>query len=163
MRTTIILFLVMAGLCVTGDVLAAGSLSISTTPVSFGTYDVFAPTDNIAGQGSVTVSYVPGPNPNNPIGYTITISGSPNNNGSINPRVMKISSTDPVNLNYNVYTDSVRTIIWNSVITGGSDNVTGTIKRNNAPQTIPIYGRIAALQDVGVGNYSDQLTVTVSY
>ncbi len=166
MRTSFIMAILVvtsASFFAAGDVWAAGSLSVSTTPVALGTYDVFSVTDNIAGQGSVTVSYVAGTNPNPPISYTITISGSPNNGMSINPRVMTISSTDPNKLNYNVYTDAARTVIWNSVITGGADTITGSIKKNDPPNIIPVYGKITALQDVGVGNYSDQLTVTITY
>ena len=163
MKTTIILIVAAASVFVAGDILAAGSLSVTTTPVAFGNYDMFAVAANTTGQGSVTVSYVTGVNPNPPINYTITISGSPNNGMSINPRVMKISPANPDNLNYNVYTDIGRTIIWNSVITGGADNVTGTIKRNDPPDILPVYGNIPALQNVSSGSYSDTLDVTINF
>jgi spore coat protein U-like protein len=129
----------------------------------FGVYDLFSPTDNTAGQGEVDVTYVPGSPPNPPITYTITISVSPNS-GSINPRTMKQVPPTADALNYNVYTDAARTIIWNNVITGGADIVTSTVKRNDPqPQRTPVYGRISALQDVGVGSYSDSLTVTITW
>ncbi len=142
---------------------AAGSLSVSTSPVVFGPYDVLLPTDNTAGQGEVAVTYVVGPNPNPPITYTITISASPNS-GSINPRIMKQSPATADSMLYNVYTDAARTVIWNNVITGGADNVVLTLKRNDPqPQRTPIYGRIPALQDMGVGTYGDTLTVTITW
>ncbi len=143
---------------------AAGSLSVSTSPVLFGAYDTLSPSDNTAGQGEVAVTYVAGPTPPNPpITYAITISASPNS-GSINPRTMKQSPGSSDSLNYNVYTDAARTIIWNNAITGGADTVVLTLKRNDPqPQRTPIYGRIAALQDVGVGTYNDSLTVTITW
>ncbi len=164
MRSTIILIMAAASVFAAGDVLATGSLSVTTTPVTFGSYDMFALAANTTGQGSVTVSYVTGTPPNAPFNYTITISGSPNNGMSINPRVMKISPADPDNLNYNVYTDVGRTVIWNSAITGGADNITGSIKKNDPPNIIPVYGAIPALQqNVSPGSYSDTLDVTINF
>ncbi len=145
------------------DAHAAGGLSVSTSPVIFGAYDTLSPSDNTAGQGEVAVTYVAGTPPNPAITYTITISASPNS-GSINPRTMKKSPATSDSLNYNVYTDAARTIIWSNAITGGADNVTLQLKRNDPqPQRTPIYGRIAALQDVGTGIYNDSLTVTITW
>ncbi|MDA8100190.1 MAG: spore coat U domain-containing protein [Nitrospiraceae bacterium] len=161
MKVSGILATIAVILLTAGTVLAAGSLTVSTSPVAFGVYDLFSPADNVVGQGEVAVTYVVGPNPNPPITYTITISVSPNS-GGINPRTMKQIPPTIDAMNYNVYTDAARTIIWNNAITGAADNVILTLKRNDPqPQRTPIYGRIPALQDIGVGSYSDSLTVTV--
>ena len=163
MRLSILAAAAAAILAVATSAHAAGSLSVSTSPVTFGPYDVFSPADNTLGQGEVAVTYVAGPNPNPPINYTITISASPNS-GGINPRTMKQSPVTADSLNYNVCTDAARTIIWSDVMTGGADNVALTLKRNDPqPRRTPIYGRITALQDVGAGSYSDSLTVTITW
>ncbi len=163
MRRLTAALVVMGVLLMALDAYAAASLSVSTSPVIFGPYDTLSPSDNTAGQGEVAVTYVAGAPPNPAVTYTITISASPNS-GSINPRTMKQSPGSPDSLNYNVYTDAARTIIWNNAITGGADTVVLTLKRNDPqPQRTPIYGRIAALQDVGVGTYNDSLTVTITW
>jgi len=163
MKRTMILVSAFALLLAASDLFAAGSLTVATSPITFGLYDLFSPTDNTAGQGEVAVTYVAGPNPNAPINYTITISVSPNS-GSINPRTMKQVPPTADALNYNVYTDAARTIIWNSVITGGADIIALRLRRNDPqPQRTPVYGRIRALQDVSVGTYSDNLTVTITW
>ena len=163
MKTLMMFLSIVLSLALASGSFAAGSLTVATSPLVFGLYDVFSPTDNMVGQGEVAVTYVVGPNPNPPINYTITISASPNS-GGINPRIMKLSPATADSLNYNVYTDAARTIIWNSVITGGSDNILLNLKRNDPqPQRTPVYGRITALQDVSVGAYSDNLTVTITW
>jgi len=105
MKRTMILVSAFALLLAASDLFAAGSLTVATSPITFGLYDLFSPTDNTAGQGEVAVTYVAGPNPNPPINYTITISVSPNS-GSINPRTMKQVPPTADALNYNVYTDA---------------------------------------------------------
>jgi spore coat protein U-like protein len=163
MKRNILSMVVFLVVLFAGDLFAAGSLTVSTSPVTFGVYDLFSLTDNATGQGEVAVTYVVGPNPNPPINYTITISASPNS-GGINPRTMKLSPATADSLNYNVYTDAARTIIWSNMITGGADNIRNNVKRNDPqPQRTPIYGRITALQDVGSGVYSDILTVTITW
>ncbi len=163
MRSSLFVIAVAGLLALAASVHAAGSLSVSTSPVNFGPYDVLSAADNTAGQGEVAVTYVAGPNPNTPITYTITISTS-QNSGGIAPRVMRDGSSGSDPLNYNVYTDAARTVIWNSAITGGADNIVLTLRRNSPqPQRTPIYGRIPALQDVAVGTYNDVLTVTVTW
>jgi spore coat protein U-like protein len=143
-----------------GPASAAGSLTVSSAGINFGLYDMFAvaPLD---GQGEIAVTYLPGPNPNPPIDYTIIVSASPNS-GSINPRVMKLSPPTGDSLVYNLYTDAGRTSIWSDVATGGADTVMKRVRRNEPqPQRTPVYGRIVPLQDVSVGTYSDSLVVTI--
>ena len=44
-------------------------------------------------------------------------------------------------LNYNVYTDAQRTIIWGDG-TAGTQVFTENAQPNNHPVTVPVYGRI---------------------
>jgi spore coat protein U-like protein len=61
-------------------------------------------------------------------------------------------------LNYGLYTDVTRTITWDSAKTG-----VGTVSGGVTPQTIGIYGKIPAGQDVLEGSYSENVVVTIEY
>jgi spore coat protein U-like protein len=61
-------------------------------------------------------------------------------------------------LNFQLYSDSGRTLIYPSDNSGGSSSAP-----NFNPITATIYGRIPALQDVSVDSYSRTLTATVEY
>jgi spore coat protein U-like protein len=58
-------------------------------------------------------------------------------------------------INYNIYSDSGRSTSWSSLT-----SQTGT----GANQIVTIYGRVPGTQSItNAGNYSDQITVTISY
>jgi len=61
-------------------------------------------------------------------------------------------------LSFALYTDSNRTTVFPSDNSGS-----GAQASSNQEITVPIYGRVAAQQDVSVGNYSRTLTATVEY
>ena len=63
------------------------------------------------------------------------------------------------NLLYTIYSDAGRTALWASSSVAPFD----FSAVDNAPVTANIYGKIAALQDVAVGAYSETVTVTVTY
>jgi spore coat protein U-like protein len=113
----------------------------SVTNVTFTTpYDTTDSVQNDSGQGDFTFRCTRGTN------YDLYITGT---------RQMT-NGTD--NLNYELYQEAGRTTLWPAAAPG----VTGT-----APSIVPIthgiYGRIPALQDVSVGNYSGTVTITVEY
>jgi len=72
--------------------------------------------------------------------------------------------TGPVGafMSYNIFTDSARTVEWNSV---------NTVARTSTSKTVPLgglsgvpgYGRIPAGQNVRAGNYTDTVVATVNY
>jgi spore coat protein U-like protein len=62
-------------------------------------------------------------------------------------------------LNYELYSDVSRSSVWGSTLATGE----GYSSTNNAEATHLIYGRIAALQDVQAGGYSDMVTITVEW
>ena len=125
---------------------------ISTTPVNFGSYDVFSasPTDST---GLITITCNETPAPTAPV----SIGPSPNS-GGFNPRKMKLTSGTDL-LNYNLYTDTTRTSIWGDG-TSGTVRVSRTFQKNK-PQNLTVYGRIPPGQDVRAGTYTDILTVTL--
>lgn len=149
MRTTL---LVTASLLLWTVGCHAFNCSVSTTPVAF-RYDVFAPSPSDS-TGSITVSCS---NPaQKPIPVTISISSG--KSGTFNPRQMTAAiGTD--RLNYYLFTDPSRTIIWGDG-TGGSSTVTSVVTRD-ATLVATVYGRMLPLQNVRAGNYNDALVVTV--
>jgi len=63
-------------------------------------------------------------------------------------------------MNYNLYSDSSRSIMWGNQL--GTDTVAGTGSGN--VQTLAVYGQVPTGQTTVVpGNYSDTVTVTLTY
>lgn len=62
-------------------------------------------------------------------------------------------------VSYSLYTDAGRTTVWGETI--GTDTVAAT--GNGASQSYTVYGRIAPQTTPAPGNYSDTITVTVTY
>ncbi len=66
-------------------------------------------------------------------------------------------------LEYNIYTDVTRTVIFGDG-TGGTSNV--QVKRKGQPEPwteiVSMYGQIPPGQDVSAGTYSDSLSATVN-
>jgi spore coat protein U-like protein len=63
---------------------------------------------------------------------------------------------------YNIYLDASRTQVW------GDGSLGSQLYYNSNPPkkkevTVPMYGRIPAAQDVGLGQYSDNITVVVNF
>ncbi|GFO54621.1 hypothetical protein GMSM_16280 [Geomonas sp. Red276] len=143
----------LLGLTVRGA--SAFSCGVTTTPVGFGSYDVFSGSP-LDGQGAVAL------NCNNPDRKPIlvTVAISSGQGGSFNPRQM-IRSGGSERLNYYLFLDPAKTTIWGDG-TGGSSVITQTVSRSLSLNA-GIYGRIPERQDAWVGSYSDTLTVTVSW
>ncbi|WP_407809904.1 spore coat protein U domain-containing protein, partial [Staphylococcus aureus] len=63
-------------------------------------------------------------------------------------------------LNYNLYTDNARTIVWGDG-TGGTSKVSTPLNGLlSFSVSVPVYGRIPARQWVAAGPYSDSVVVT---
>ncbi|MDO6748540.1 Csu type fimbrial protein [Gilvimarinus sp. 1_MG-2023] len=62
-------------------------------------------------------------------------------------------------VSYQLYRDSGRTLPWGD--TPGIDTVNGS--GSGSSQTQTVYGRVSAPQSVASGNYSDTITVTITY
>ena len=65
-------------------------------------------------------------------------------------------------LNYNLYLDTARTIIWGD---GTAGTQTYFIKNppNNQDVAVPVYGRIPTGQSVSKGTYTSTITVTLNF
>ena len=64
---------------------------------------------------------------------------------------------------YNLYRDAGRTIIWGDGSGGTQAFFISNPQPNNQDISVPIFGRIPPAQNVGVGSYSDTITVTLNF
>jgi spore coat protein U-like protein len=130
---------------------AAPNCSISTTSVSFGTYDVFS-ASVVDSTGSVTYNCR-----GNAVNITVTLSRGQSSN--FTPRTLLKSGEV---LSYNLYRDAARMTIWGDG-TGGTSVYSDPSPPNNTNITLTVYGRIPATQDVSAGSYTDTVTATINF
>jgi len=62
-------------------------------------------------------------------------------------------------LDFELYTDAARGTLWSAVNPGGP----GTVSVTNNVQTVDVFGRIPAAQNVAAGAYSGTVAVTVDF
>jgi spore coat protein U-like protein len=140
----------------------AVTCGVTTGGLPFGAYDVYA-ASAVTGNATinVTCNYQPGDTGTINVNFTISLSTGSSN--SYVQRTMKVATNS---LGYNIYTTNTYSVVWGDG-TGGSSTQSGQIKLTNGHPTdtdvFTAYGRIPALQDVGVGNYTDNVTITVTY
>jgi len=90
--------------------------------------------------------------------WNVGLDGGRYPGGTISRRSM--SGPGPSQLDYQLYSDPGRTVVWGNTV--GSDTVSGT--GNGFPQTLNVYGRIPAGQSrVRDGGYVDTVTATVTF
>lgn len=65
-------------------------------------------------------------------------------------------------LQYNVYLDATRHVIWGDG-TRGTSVITDEVRPDNDPHVVPAFGRLFANQDVWYGLYGDNLVVTLDF
>ena len=125
----------------------ARALSCAVTPqsVPFGNYDTLAPAP-AEGVGTIRIAC------DADTAFTVSIGPG---SGSYDARAM---SNGAATLDYNLYTDATRLVVWGDGVTGGS-----TVSGSGTSVDLPVYGRIPARQNVEAGSYSDVVTVTVSF
>ena len=125
------------------------SCTISTTPMSFGTYNnsLLTSTATVTATCTNTTPYNVGLNAGTASGATVTTRG------------MFVSGTPSVVLNYSLYSNSARTTNWGMTV--GTDTVSGT--GNGAAQAITVYGQIPSGQLVAPGSYTDTITASITY
>ncbi|NOT98291.1 MAG: spore coat protein U domain-containing protein [Sideroxydans sp.] len=126
--------------------------TITTTPIGFGGYrslSVF-PLDATA---DVNI------NCDASLLYVIKLDAGGNSGGTFSPRKMLLVGGGGV-LNYNLYRDAARNEIWGDGI-NGSFIQSGTGTSANIPWLV--YGRMPSRQNVGAGNYADNVTVTIEW
>lgn len=152
MRTTRLLTILVAAGALSAAATAEAACTISTTAVSFGSYNVFSASPD-DGTGQITYRCTA---PRPPL---VTIQLDKGGAPSFNPRQMRMGSEV---LNYNLYLDSTRTTIWGDG-TGGSQAYSQSSPQPNQNINVNVYGRIPAGQDVSAGNYSATVTATIFF
>lgn len=125
--------------------IANGCGILLTTPVNFGVQNYVA--TNLTAQGSVTVSCTVG------VAYTLGLNGGQSGNVSARQMVNNASA-----VNYQLYQDAAHQTPWGN--TSGSW-LSGT--GNGLAQIINVYGVVPGPQATVTGNYTDTITVTITY
>lgn len=128
--------------------------NVSVTSLSFGDYDVFdpMPNDSMATIQVSCIFFLRNPDVMVSIGPSQT-------SGGFYPRQMRSASGD--RLNYNLFIDPGATIIWGDGVAGGE--IVRLKNMKNKTATLQVYGRLPAGQDVGVGSYTDSVTVFLDW
>jgi spore coat protein U-like protein len=67
-------------------------------------------------------------------------------------------STGSDQLNYNLFVDASRVVVW-----GDGSGGSSTVALTAAAADIPVYGRVPGGQNVPAGSYIDTIVVTVTY
>jgi spore coat protein U-like protein len=126
---------------------AWSACGVSAQGVNFGSYDPFG-RSNLDGAGNIAVTCDLG------VTYTIALSSG---GGAYAARVM---ANGAYSLEYNLYSDAARILVW-----GDGNGGTATVGGSGAgtATNVTIYGRIPAAQNAHVGNYSDNVVVTVTF
>lgn len=123
----------------------ATTCHISTPGLAFGNYDVFNSVST-NGTGTINVSC------DAPTNYTIALSAG---QGTFAARTM-MNGRNP--LGYNMYSNLSYTTVW-----GDGSAGTVTVTGITATPTQTVYGRIPAQQNLPIGNYSDNIMMTLSF
>jgi spore coat protein U-like protein len=121
--------------------------SVSATNLAFGDYTPTSASDQTS---TLTVLCTT----NTPYTVALNLGTAP----SPTERAMTSAGTSTT-LNYVLYRDASRTVVWGE--TAGTDTAAGTGTGTN--QAITVYGRIPANQRPQPGSYTDTVTVTLTY
>jgi spore coat protein U-like protein len=130
----------------------AAVCTISTSPVAFGAYDpvVANAATNLNGTGTVTVACTKG------AAATIDLG----NGGNLSGGSRRMSSGSDF-LNYALYKDAARTLVWGTGMAGGTTVAYNAVSK--AATAITVYGTVPQNQDVTAGSYNDVVLATINY
>ena len=124
----------------------------SVSSVNFGPYDVFGALPTRA-TGTISISC------KGTGGSKLLVINLSTGSGTFTNRTLH--TTDGNVLNYNLYPYATYAQVWGDSTGGTYQYSTDPANISNA--TLPVYGTIPAGQDVGVGNYTDTITVTMQF
>jgi spore coat protein U-like protein len=131
----------------------AGACTVSVSSVAFGSYDTLSPTATDSAGSLTAVCH--------PSDQSIEVWISGGSSASVMARTMRNGTAV---LNYNLYADAARTTVWGDGTSGTAVTLNnGIVSGGDRTFTRAIYGRIPALQAVGMGTYNDNLVVTVVF
>jgi spore coat protein U-like protein len=120
----------------------------SASTLDFGPQGVLAA--NVNQQSTIVVQCT------NTTAYNIGLDAGTGSGATVAVRKM---TSGGATINYSLYTDAARSIVWGNTISTDTVAATG----NGAAQSYTVYGRIPAQTTPAPGNYADTITVTVTY
>jgi spore coat protein U-like protein len=123
--------------------------AVTATDLNFGTYTSSTGTP-LQGTTLLRATCTPGST------YNVGLNEGTSAGATVNQRRMV---SGPQVLNYQLYSDSARSVIWGN--TTGTDTVTGV--GTGMAQDHTVFGAIPAAQVVPAGDYGDTITVRVYY
>jgi spore coat protein U-like protein len=126
---------------------------ISNGTLNFGNYNPTAATA-LTATTTVTLTCTPGSS------YNIGMNAGSGSGGTTSLREMTLSGGSAT-LGYELFQDSGYSVNWGNTV--GTNTLSGTTSSSALANTINIYGEIPANEVAGVGNYSDSVTMTVTY
>ena len=144
-----------ANLSVTSNISA--NCTITTGAVAFGAYDpvVANASSPLTAQGSITTTCTTGASPVITLGQGLHTGGGSSDAAPV--RQMQDGSSD--NMGYGLYQDNAYAHVWGNTTATAPAIVTGT----GLPQTVPVYGRVPAGQNLPSGSYADTVVATVTF
>ena len=127
----------------------ASVCSVAATALAFGTYNPFSATA-LTATSTITGTCTTG------TAYLIGMDQGANGTSTTNRQMINGTSK----LNYSLYSDSARSVNWGNTV--GTDTFAAV--GNGVGQAQTVYGKIPVAQtSAPIGNYTDTITVTVSY
>ncbi|MDC1455213.1 spore coat protein U domain-containing protein [Amylibacter sp.] len=131
------------------------SCSMNTSSMAFGAYDGVGANASIALKATATVISTC----TSGAAALITLNaGASAGSGSANAPVRRMTAGPGKYLDYQIYSDVSGETVWgNTLLTGVAFTGTG------ASQTLTVYGSIPSAQMVPQGDYSDQISITITY
>ena len=151
--------LALTAACALAGGARATTCTISTTPVSFGSYDPHAGSPNDASGFIDVYCTCTGAECAVDVDYQIEIDAG--GSGSTSDRRLLPAGGGGTTLGYGLYQDSNRSVPWGIGIRARSEtyptNLFGSFQRST------VYGRIPAGQHVPADTYSEAPTVTIIY
>lgn len=123
----------------------------ATNPLDFGTQGALTAAVDASSSVSIVCT--------TDTGYTVGLDAGEGSGATTTTRKMAPSGQTSPTIDYQLFSDSGRTVNWGN--TPLTDTVSGT--GNGTTQTIPIYGRVPAQTSPAAGSYTDTVTVTVTF
>lgn len=130
------------------------SCTVTGSALNFGnTLDSLSSATPVDATSTVTVSC------SNTTPYTVSLNAGANAGGSAN-FTNRTMTSGAQTLGYQLYLDAGHATVWGDG-TASSSTKAGT--GSGSAQSLTVYGRLPSLANIVPGNYSDTVTVTISY
>jgi spore coat protein U domain-containing protein, fimbrial subunit CupE1/2/3/6 len=145
-RASVAIFLLAALPGLVHAINGSVTCTVASTVLTFNAYDPISGAADTLPTGTITVTCNSTSNGSTVLTYNLTLPPPA-------PGPSRVMTSGANNLNYDLYTDSGRTTVWN---TANPLTCSYTLPKNGANQqnTCSFYGRISGGQDVPAGTYT---------